>query len=85
MRKVSVNEILVFLVAKRSREFVLYFEILTVAAVQLSECLLAFDGKFKLEKDQPIRSIYSKSCKLIVRFQKLAPQKIFTVFIRFNK
>ena len=50
---------------KRSPKFVRYFEILIVAAAQSNALLFALGGKFKLKKNQPIRSHYSKYSILI--------------------
>ena len=51
---------------KRSPKFVRYFEILiVVAAAQSNALLFALGGKFKLKKNQPIRSHYSKYSILI--------------------
>ena len=74
------SDVLLLWERKRSRKFVRYFEILTVAAVQSNALLLAFSRKFKLKRNLPIRPRYSKYSLLIGGGTDLCPAGNFCSF-----
>ena len=63
-----------------TRDLLNSFEMLIVAVVQSNAHLFVIGGKYRLKKNQPIRSHYSKSSTVIGRGTDLCPAGCFCRF-----